>query len=149
MCIRIPVVAPSVTYYPPCDCYPIHIYIYIYTYIERERERCYVSIHLYCVCMYVYIYIYIYIHILFVILCFLCFLPPREPIPGFLPSGYSSLSCVFLCCLPPGEILKSGVGITCWVPIGGTRKRPGSLRRFSPGRRFLVLRWLSYGQFSN
>ena len=22
-----------------------------------------------------------------------------------------------MCFLPPGEILKSGVGITCWVPI--------------------------------
>ena len=26
-------------------------------------------------------------------------------------------SCVFLCFLPPGEILKSGVGITFGVPI--------------------------------
>ena len=38
------------------------------------------------------------------------------PTPGFLPPGYLSVSFVFLCFLPPGEILKSGVGITCWVP---------------------------------
>ena len=32
------------------------------------------------------------------------------PTPGFLPPGYSLLSCVSLWVLPPGEILKSGVG---------------------------------------
>ena len=37
--------------------------------------------------------------------------------PGFLPPGYSLFSCVFLCFLPPGEILKSGVGITFGIPI--------------------------------
>ena len=39
------------------------------------------------------------------------------PIPGFLPPGYSSLSCVFQCFLSLGEIQKSGVGITFLVPM--------------------------------
>ena len=40
--------------------------------------------------------------------------PKLIPTPGFLPPGYSLFSCVFLCFLTPGEILKSGVGITFW-----------------------------------
>ena len=42
--------------------------------------------------------------------------PKLIPTPGFLPPGYSLFSCVFLCFLPPGEILKSGVGITFGIP---------------------------------
>ena len=43
----------------------------------------------------------------------------RKPhsIPGLQPPGYSSLSCAFLCFLPPGEILKSGVGIYIYIYI--------------------------------
>ena len=52
------------------------------------------------------------------------------PIPGFLPPGYSSVSRVFQCFLPPGEILKSGVGIAFWVP-----RHPVGLRPPGPGER--------------
>ena len=95
----------------------IHIYIYIYVYTQ-----------------YIYIYIYMY--------QYSAASPPAGapasarggllrptkynnntsspkliPTPGFLPPGYSLFSSAFLCFLPPGEILKSGVGITFGVPI--------------------------------
>ena len=69
-------------------------------YIEREM---YVT--------YIYIYIYIYVMYTYALV--------RKPhsIPGLQPPGYSSLSCAFLCFLPPGEILKSGAGIYIYIYI--------------------------------
>ena len=61
------------------------------------------------------------------------------PIPGFLTPGYSSLSSVsvFPCFLPPGEILKSGVGITFWVPKDSDMSQgiKETLERFAEMRR--------------
>ena len=39
------------------------------------------------------------------------------PTPGFLPPGCSLFSSVLQCFISPGEILKSGVGITFWIPV--------------------------------
>ena len=59
------------------------------------------------------------------------------PTPQFLPPGYSLFSYVFLCFLPRTEILKSGVGITCWAPkMAGPPffSRPQIVRRPVPCR---------------
>ena len=98
-----------------------NIYIYVYIHI------C-VSTHIY-----IYIYIYIYVHsslslsisgrtwaALAALAALATSSPKLIPTLGFLPPGYSLFSCAFLCFLPPGEILKSGVGITFGVPISYT-----------------------------
>ena len=76
----------------------IHRHIYIYIYVS-------LSLH-------IYIYICIYI---------ISSSKTLIPIPGFLPPGYSLLACVFLCYLPPGEILQSEVGILLMRPMPRTR----------------------------
>ena len=105
------------------------MYTYVYTYIH---------IYIY-ICIYIHIYIYIYVYTLQHVRWLTCLCaagapkfskaslptiimittssPKLIPTPGFLPPGYCLFSCVFLCFLPPGEILKSGVGITFGIPI--------------------------------
>ena len=54
---------------------------------------------------------------------------PHPPIPA------ARLFLVFLCCwcaLSPGEILKSGVGMTCWVPTEEA-ERQADFRRLRVG----------------
>ena len=63
------------------------------------------------------------------------------PILGFLRTGYSSLSCAFRRFPPPGEILKSGMGITFWVPrppCGATRAGASNYEKAAA----LVVIWL-------
>ena len=55
-----------------------------------------------------YTYIYIYTLCLFIDMMY-----AKRPCT---PPGYSSLSCVCRCFLPPGELLKSGVWISVCVP---------------------------------
>ena len=118
----------------------VYIYIYIFTYM-------YV-----CVCISLSLYIYIYVHICRCIdVCIYIYiyiritgsgdgkapllLPAAEeliPAPQFLPPGCSLFPCVSQCFLPPAEILKSGAGITFWVPI--LRHTRSVLRRAMPRR---------------
>ena len=67
------------------------------------------------------------------------------PIPGLLPPGYSSLSCVFQGFLPPGEILKSGVGMTFWVP----KKRRGPRLLSTRVRKVRFVSTSGSGRFQN
>ena len=58
--------------------------------------------------------------------------PKLIPTPQFLPPGYSLSSCVLLCFLPRGEILKSGVGITFGVPILAGHRQPAVRQLLHP-----------------
>ena len=61
--------------------------------------------------MCVYIYIYIYIYIIHIVQQTKTYPHPRIPAARLF-----FVILFFLCVLPPGEIQKSGVGITFWVP---------------------------------
>ena len=74
----------------------------------------YLYVILLCYIYNVLLFIY---YVLSIIIISITSSPKLIPTPGFLLPGYSLFSCVFLCFLPPGEILKSGVGITFGVPV--------------------------------
>ena len=145
--------------------YDIYIYIYIYMYIHTYiyvYTNVYVYIYIYIyTCVYnIHIHIYIYIYREREIyrdlqkdrkLSCQSSSPKLIPTPGFLPPGYSLFSCVFLCFLPPGEILKSGVGITFGIPTSGpadTYKTDAYEKHFLREKRHCAIGWRTMCLFS-
>ena len=95
----------------------IYIYIYIYTCTDHDSSSNNPAAKSLVVVVVVVVVSIAYIYIVVTIIIGVLDKCLRTPTPEFLPPSYLLFSCVFLCFLPPAEILKSGIEISACMSL--------------------------------